>query len=42
MLTICGFITSQTLNIPPRLASYMTGTQFTAAIAPLVLMPTKI
>lgn len=26
---------SQTLNVPPRLSSYMTGTQFTAAIAPL-------
>ncbi len=35
MLAVCGSVKSQTLNIPPRLASYMTGTQFTAAIAPL-------
>ena len=36
LLTVCGFaLKSQTLNIPSRLVSYMTGTQFTAAIAPL-------
>ena len=36
LLTVCSFaLKSQTLNIPSRLVSYMTGTQFTAAIAPL-------
>jgi hypothetical protein len=36
LLTACSLSSNcQTLNIPPRLASYMTGTQFTAAIAPL-------
>ncbi|MDX2174047.1 MAG: T9SS type A sorting domain-containing protein [Bacteroidota bacterium] len=36
LLTVFSFaIKSQTLNVPPRLSSYMTGSQFTAAIAPL-------
>lgn len=36
LLTVCNLVfKAQTLSIPPRLSSYITGTQFTAAIAPL-------